>query len=294
MDHEQIMLAGDWHGFASHANWVLERAQRRGIDVVFQLGDFGLWEHEPSGIEYLDDVQRAAERCETTVYFLDGNHDNLKLALDNHREVDDEGFVVIRDRVRYSPRGHHWHWNGVHFLALGGAYSVDARWRRDQEAWKTANSKIAHDRYGKTFRDYTETLWFPDEEITDEDVTRAIGDGEPVDVLLTHDKPIRSVPGWNRKDLPECHPNQERIQRVVDELSPQLLVHGHLHFPYDHALRDPRGSDLDTYVVGLDADAEAMAGERGYRRENSVAVLHLEYSGVKVSIELGDGRTILV
>jgi hypothetical protein len=279
---EQITLAGDWHGSTSHAAWVAQGSARRGIHKIFQVGDFGLWEHEPSGVKYLDDLEKLAVEHDLVIYCLGGNHDNEKLAFQLHgANFDADGFVLLRGHVRLAVRGHRWKWAGTTFLALGGAHSVDKEWRVASENFKTNRSRTEHEKYGKAFKDYTDTMWFPDEETTDENVVTAIGDGTPVHVMLTHDKPLRSTPDWNRKDLPKCHPNQERIQKVVDELHPELLVHGHLHHPYQQNLCSSCHG-IDTQIVGLDADMDAMNGERGYDKDNSVAVLSLD----------GDLRTI--
>jgi hypothetical protein len=287
---EDILLAGDWHGFTPHATWVLERAKALGIRRVFQLGDFGLWEHEHSGIEYLDDLDELTDQHDVDIYCLAGNHDNERLAVQLHAaSLDADGFVVLRPRVKLALRGHRWTWEGTRFLALGGAYSVDKLYRTNREDEKTRRSRRESVQYGKPFRDFAGTLWFPDEELTHQNVLTAIGDGSHVDVMLTHDKPLRSTPSWNRKDLIECRPNQEKIQEVVNATRPRLLVHGHLHFPYDCAMRDNRGN-FTTHVVGLDADAEAQKFERGYDPKNSIAVLTLD-RGLK-SLTVNGDRTI--
>jgi hypothetical protein len=98
----------------------------------------------------------------------------------------------------------------------------------------------------------------------------ALADPTPVDVMLTHDKPRASNPRWNRKDFPECWPNQDRIQTAVRALRPKLLVHGHLHFPYEDQIRS--SGDSWTTVIGLDCDPRAA--ESGlYMKENSWTVL---------------------
>lgn len=284
---ENILLAGDWHGCTSHATWALERAKALGIRRVFQCGDFGLWEHEPAGVAYLNDLDEVAHRLDLVLYCLAGNHDNEKLAVRLHAaDLDREGFVNLRPRVKLALRGHRWTWNDTRFLALGGAYSVDKSYRLRVEEEKTRRSRSESIQYGKPFRDFAGTMWFPDEELTHQNVITAIGDGSPVDVMLTHDKPLRSTPDWNRKDLPECVPNQQKIQDVADALRPRLLVHGHLHYLYDCVMAGKDGS-FQTRVVGLDADAEAQAWERTYKRENNLAILTLD-RGLKTIIIAGD------
>jgi hypothetical protein len=114
--------------------------------------------------------------------------------------------------------------------------------------------------------------WWPQEEINDAERDRAMEGGE-VDVMLTHDKPLVAKPRWNRKNIPECIPNQEQIQKVVDATQPTLLVHGHLHFAYEDKIQS-----TGTFVKGLDCDPEASRHSGGSgKASESYAVLDLDY-----------------
>jgi predicted phosphodiesterase len=275
----EILLVGDVHGNTNHAMSLLAAARREGCDRLFALGDFGAWEHTPAGVRYFDLVARAARKQGVVVYFLDGNHDKTSLLLElygDHR--DEEGFLVCRDGLRYAPRGHRWTWDGTRFAAFGGAYSVDKEWRLVAEAELAWKAERRRTRFGSSHEPATAgTLWFPEEEMTDEEVDRLLAaDPSPIDVLLTHDKPRASKPAWNRKDLPECWPNQDRIQRVVTTLTPRLVVHGHLHHRYTDEISN--GTAAPTRVEGLAADP--WAAERpGYDKSDSWLVLTLPYRG---------------
>ena len=218
----RILMAGDTHGDASHVRHLLSVAQLQRCDRIFVLGDFGYWEHTGEGRNFLNRVDIHADLKDIPIYFLDGNHDKTSLLLENYDKStqfqDGEGFLLVREYVRYARRGLTWIWDDVEFIALGGAYSVDKQWRLDQEA-KT----------GKP-----ESLWFPEEEMTDEEMNEILEelDGRSVDVMLAHDKPRSSNPDWNRKDFLECLPNQDRLQAAVQALRPVLYLHGHLHFRY--------------------------------------------------------------
>jgi len=39
----KILFAGDWHGDAWAVAQMLEYAREQEVDVIIQLGDFGLW-----------------------------------------------------------------------------------------------------------------------------------------------------------------------------------------------------------------------------------------------------------
>ncbi|WP_436787475.1 metallophosphoesterase family protein, partial [Yinghuangia sp. YIM S10712] len=224
----RLLLVGDTHGNAGHLRRVLDVAAAAGIDRLFQLGDFGYWEHERSGVRFLDTVQRYADERGVTVFFLDGNHDKSGLIHERYGDRPDaEGFLTVRGRIRYAPRGHAWRWDGVRFLAFGGAASVDKDRRLAEEArrrQKAMRKEAYRQAAGRPFAkvpDTAGTLWFPEEEPTDADARAVIAEAGAVDVLLTHDKPRATRPGTDRKDLAVCHPNQDRVQRIIDALGPR-------------------------------------------------------------------------
>lgn len=230
---KKVMLCGDTHGDIYQIKKALEAAMEGGVDAIFVLGDFGYWEHLPAGVAFLDETSHLATQAGVPVYFLDGNHENHPLLWSTYTETNDEGFIIVRDNLYYAPRGHRWTWGGVRFLALGGAYSIDREFREIGESW------------------------WPEEQITDEDVVKAIGDGSTVDIMLTHDKPRAADPHWRKPDLPACHPNQWQVQRVVTEVKPDLLVHGHLHHRYEDRIHNGDGGM--TRVVGLDCEMASFS-----------------------------------
>jgi hypothetical protein len=116
-----------------------------------------------------------------------------------------------------------------------------------------------------------ESVWFPEEEMSDKDMAAILENTEQVDVILAHDKPRGSNPGWNRKDIPECWPNQDRLQRAVETLNPKFFFHGHLHYSYIQDIQHSVvGSDEPgvTRVVAFDCDPNA-ASSYGYHKELS-------------------------
>lgn len=253
----KVMFAGDTHGQIGTVKKILREADELFCDVVFQLGDFGYWEHTGDGVEYLNQVNHYAKLYDTPVYFIDGNHDKTSLLLEKYDERDAEGFIRVRDYVKYSPRGHRWTWDGLRFASFGGAYSVDKDWRLHLE-YKNHLKIEKHNAYrGATQKssDTSGTLWFPEEEMTDEDMEKFLTDTTPVDIMLAHDKPRASRPDWNRKDLSECWPNQDRHQKAVVALKPKVYLHGHLHHRYVDQILCGDNYQYTT-VMGLNADGE--------------------------------------
>jgi Icc-related predicted phosphoesterase len=260
----KVVVVGDTHGQIHHCRVVARKATSCGAAVVFVVGDFGFWEHAAAGVKFCDDIDELARTYNQVWYFLDGNHDKTSLILSRYgNDLDEDGFIIVRPGLRYAPRGHRWTWEGVSFIAIGGAYSVDKAYRLAQEEHDRQNI-VEKNEYraaaGKPPKnpDTSGTLWFPEEEMTDNDLdTILLADSSPVRVMLTHDKPRGSNPRWNRKDIPECWPNQDRIQRAMTMLRPDLLIHGHLHHRYSQPILS--GNDHYTHVIGLSSDPDAFA-----------------------------------
>lgn len=280
----RVLLSGDTHGDIDHVHWLIQRAQTSGAQAVFVLGDFGVWDHLDRGA-FTSAVSDLAQQTGMPVFFLPGNHENYDLlfAWEATKPRTKDGFLEVRPGLFYSPRGHRWTWGGVRFMSLGGAYSVDkhGRVQRDQTAVVIAGMHLDQGRILREDQKYAlqtgQLSWWRQEEISQEELDHALRPGE-IDVLLTHDKPREATPGWDRKDLEECWTNQEAIQEVVDAKKPKLLVHGHLHWPYEQEL--PGG----TWVKGLDCDpgASARSGGTGLAA-GSWALLELTPSKLRIT-----------
>lgn len=278
----RIFVAGDTHGNTRFlADYLYTWAQRLGADVLLQLGDFGFWEHTDEGAAFLDRVGEVAASTGTPCCFLRGNHDNIALLRERYgtAPASPEGFWTIRRGLYHIPDGRAWQWAGRRFRAFGGAYSVDKQWRLDLEAKRRAKAQTRQryrrlaDQPPEPIPETAGTVWFPDEELTDDQYTWLLGaDDSKVDILLSHDKPAMSNPGLKLKDEPGCRRNQQWLQRAVVHHRPDLMLHGHLHHPYADTIRS--GDDnAFTKVVGLGCDDQA--GGRGYRPTDAWCLLDL-------------------
>jgi hypothetical protein len=132
----------------------------------------------------------------------------------------------------------------------------------------------------RPFNEERNKLWWPEEEITDDELATALADPEPLDILFTHDKPRASNPRWNRKAYDECLPNQDKIQMVVRTLKPKLLVHGHLHFRYTDYVYNGNGG-TQTRVEGLDCNADAQSNPTKASKQDSWLLVELVESAVE-------------
>lgn len=293
----KIILGGDTHGDRNQVRWLLEKAQKADAAGVFVLGDFGVWDHGDAGA-FTNGVAVDAKRAGMKVWFLPGNHENYDILdeLEKTRPRNEDGFVQYGeglDTLLYSPRGHRWTWEGVDFLSLGGAYSVDKGWRivEDEKNLGLIAEKLERDHKLTSKQKYLlktgHGLWWPQEEITEEEAGAA-ADGPEVDVMLAHDKPMDAELAWNRKDFPETHPNQQKLQKVVDAAKPTSYLHGHFHYAYqDHLMRS------DTQVFGLDCEPEGSRGSGGSGdRKVSWAQLHLRPTWYTVTWQERDGQIL--
>lgn len=231
----RIMICGDWHGNARHAEYCFLQAKEHDVDVVFQLGDFGYWEHTDGGMKYLYDIALIVKMFKIPLYWIDGNHENHVMLAKQYTNFDENGFVEIRDNVFYSPRGNVWKWDGVKFLSLGGAFSIDRNFRRP----------------GTSF-------WF-EETITQDDVDVASKNGKDgVDVMLCHDVltgvDLHRIFWMMNKRLTksrESDINRDYVREVALATRPRMLFHGHYHVRYKDHIEMPYG---DLEVHGLNCD----------------------------------------
>lgn len=245
----ELIVAGDTHGKSHQVTYLYRVAREYDAEAIFVAGDFGFWEHTEGGVHFLNHVASLAQATGIPLFWLDGNHENHTLLRAEYGDVKTpQGFWVIRDGCYYAPRGHRWEWSGRQIMALGGGYSVDKldRLQRETLGW-TTRDKVFHPPTGPL------TQWWPDEELSDDDVAFAVRDSAPLDLLLAHDKPRASnCPGIDANIL-ECLPNQDRVMRVVRALHPKLLIHGHLHIRYNDEIRNGLGW---TTVMGLSCERE--------------------------------------
>lgn len=226
----KFAFCGDWHGNTAWATSTIDTLGQRGVSHILHLGDYGYTFSE----DFVDSVEAACARQNVALMFVDGNHDLHEFLW--QLPLDEDGFGILSDHVRYIPRGQRWNWWGLTFMGLGGATSVDKQWRNP----------------------YTE--WWPTEKITISDVYRAV-EGGRVDVMIAHDAPSGvPIPGISFREGLQYFPHEalqeaelhRRVMRgVVDSVKPKLFVHGHYHRHYGH-------TEGSTRYVGLDMDTTSL------------------------------------
>lgn len=233
---ERVAFAGDWHMDWGWARRAVRYAADQGAQHVVHLGDFGYTFEQ----EYLTEVTSVLSACGMYLWFVDGNHESFSWL--NRCAIDPEiGFRPVTSRIAHLPRGFRWEWGGVHFLAMGGAHSVDRMARVPGRSW------------------------WPEEIITPRQVNAA-GAAGPTDVLVSHDCPAAVViPGiddldtpapFAREELRRSFEHRQLLQTLCAVTQPSAIWHGHYH------LRHRTVADLGygpVVVNGLDMNFSTLA-----------------------------------
>jgi hypothetical protein len=298
----RILIVGDVHGNTRFIrSYIYPVAKAAEADVILQVGDYGFWEHTAEGIGFNDAVHDCAMEYGIPWHFIRGNHDNIGLLVEKYHTEEnrtDDGFFRVRTNLLHIPDGAHWTWGGVTLAAFGGAYSIDKDYRlnlekdRERKAWQRESARRAAGQEPHEVRSFEHTLWFPGEELSDDEVTELLRDMPcTADVVLSHDK-LPYVGPAGIKDIAECLPNQRRLQTVLRALRPKLWFHGHLHERYTAST--PCTEALDgpwTSVIGLACDDEAAP--RFWRPEHSWIVLDCN-SSAEVPMRVLDASDPLI
>lgn len=244
----KVMFAGDTHGNANHWMRLFEIAEREGVEEIIQVGDFGYWEHEYGGVEYLD-VLNDYTPC--LIRFIDGNHDNHPLLWSKYPP--NGGVSIVRPKIEYqhrgSVKGYPLGGGGMTVQFMGGAFSIDYAWR--QKAGRRGN-----------------VCWWPEETITNEEIEKAKSAAcwfDSIDVLIAHDVPSGAPLGrltnltLSKEIEAQARHNRRQLLQVVQATRPKLLIHGHYHTRLDYFMhyRDLNGEEQRLDCIGLSCDPES-------------------------------------
>lgn len=257
----KIGLLGDTHGEKPWIRFALWKFAKEGITEIYQVGDFGIYLSIHSQ-EFIAETNRIAKAHGQTVYITPGNHedwDYLAELFADASKTNEEGWSLLRSNVLVAPRNLRWERDGVSFLSLGGAPSIDRSWRVSMDA-RHPNAK--------------NKLWHAGEALTLDDVQKAV-EGGYADVMLAHDAPAgvptidrtinlpSSRARWKRADLLYAEDGRRLITQAFQGVNPLTYIHGHYHFLVDDMIRRHSDSDVErenwTHVLGLDCNGSARS-----------------------------------
>lgn len=218
----RVAFAGCWHARREFVEDAMRHAKEHGADVIVHTGDL-LYTY-PSANKMLMEMERVAEDLDMFVVSVRGNHDDpalfKKAATSTRRRnkngVVSDGFARFSSRILHAPNGLHWNWQGVEFVALGGAFSVDRAARvRDVSYWE---GEVATPR-----------------EIG------AVKRGGRATVVVTHDIPAGTHlpfgptrPDW--WDIASAEKHRRGLRGAIDVVRPDWVIGGHMHFRFSDGI----------------------------------------------------------
>lgn len=248
MNSKVVAVAGDWHIDTLWAISMLERIADAGITEVQHVGDFG-FDATSRGHNYLNTLNEfcASNRMEINV--TPGNHENFPFLNNDFTVLTEDGFLSSPDwpHIRVIPRGNRWERDGVSFVSMGGANSIN--------------------RYSLT----PNIDWWEEEQISLGDVYRTVAGGK-ADIMFTHDCPAStpfavSDTAWPAHAVAYSKQSQMMVEQAVSAVKPDVLFHGHHHTFHDLLVPIHDGERVyEQRVVGLDMNGRA----------NNVALLDIQ------------------
>lgn len=204
-----IFVTGDTHGeidFAKLNDLKKKRVTRD--DILIICGDVGVcWsEHD------LPRMVQMYESIGCTIFFVDGNHENFTMLEFNFSIVHRYGAKMhqISKYIYHVLRGEIMEIFGISFLCIGGAHSIDRMYRLPFISW------------------------WPDEEISNDDVKNAIANLEKyhnkVDYVISHCCDTNTVYGTFGFRGDDSSNQLQFIDKIVDY---KHWYFGHYHFDHN-------------------------------------------------------------
>lgn len=212
----KLAIGGDVHGNINQVKQHLKAAKAKDVTHYFQVGDWNL----TISRYFIEEIERLASQFGITVYWLDGNHDDFPFIHAMNPE-DNKELIKISKNVFYMPRNLQFELDGLKFHIIGGAHSIDEK-----------------------FRTYGEDL-YREEDISPKDVDYALTLPQ-ADILLSHDCPTtvenpitsdhvsqrRAAIVFGEGPLQRCRNNQDLLTKITNHIDPALIFHGHYHHYY--------------------------------------------------------------
>jgi hypothetical protein len=186
-------------------------------------------------------MERQLVLYDITLYVTLGNHEDYPQG--EALPVSEDGLRWATKHIAVFPRGYRWEVDGVSFVSLGGAPSIN-------------------------FTDLKKGIsWWPEEALTMGDIYR-LSESSAVfprtDVMITHDAPDGIPPldalmagnasEWNEEGIQYAEEGRKLMNAAVEIVKPRMFVHGHYHYDYVVDVEFGEEEKFTTTVVGLNRD----------------------------------------
>lgn len=249
----KILIAGDWHMNHRWAQEIISVAHAEGINRIIQVGDFGVWPGK-DGAEYLRILSGALVDWDVKLYFVPGNHEDWNQidSWSTRFSKNQDGHQEIEQNLFYAGKVNSWTWDGKRFASVGGAVSIDKKWRK------------------------VGLSWWPQEIISYHEKVEAIEMGK-VDYLFTHDCHNFHPFSHLKNDL-DSTMHRQTITEIAGVLQPSRWFHGHYH---EYAEYEVNLRGVGASVWALDADDSASHNASVQRHTRILDISTGQVTGVK-------------
>ncbi len=248
-----VGVTGDWHQDSAWAKVALDTYYEYGATYIFQLGDFG-FSLDKRGRKFLHHINETLTDNKQKLLVTLGNHENYVDFKEGAVPVPNmEGWVYVPDypHVLFALRGARLKVDGVEFVSLGGANSIDKFFREENISW------------------------WAEEQISPFDVEATVSGGL-ADVMLTHDCPTgvdlfagkeSASKDWFPTEIAYAGLSRKKVLEATLDVKPKLLLHGHYHFYADHTTRlSLKRQEFELHSIGLGMN----------RSKDNIAILALD------------------
>jgi len=205
-----ILLLGDIHGDYKVLERAIDLAHQTEATAIIQVGDFGLF--RDYGMANEIHFHKVLSASKVPVYFIDGNHDDC----DRWMEYKKVSKVWDDANLFYVPRGTVMELDRQTIAFMGGAASIDKKWRLQSGAH-----------------------WTEKENINTEEMVRLLDNAKDkkIDMFITHCPPHSVIEEhFNPTDklffevgLDWIDPNQILIEEMWHKLGTPDIYSGHMH-----------------------------------------------------------------
>lgn len=212
----RVIVCGDLHGDWGSINNLINQ---KNPSIILQCGDFGWWPIMEVKKPVIYGTQRewllkGIKVKDTMIYWCDGNHEDHSVL------VQDSSIHRMYENVNFCSRGSILKLlDGRVVMFVGGADSID-------KAWRT----IGHD-------------WFPEENITQEQMWQLLNYCGRVDIVISHTCPLEFDIEGNEGKRNDA--NRQALSVVLSKYKPSQWFFGHWH-------KNKKGKYGDTYWECLD------------------------------------------
>lgn len=229
-----IYYVGDIHGRVDKVAEIDQAAIKAGVDIVVQVGDFGVrWNGACPIAKYF--AKRARQnRPGPTWYTCGGNHENWDKWAELQEEQSPSKMVELAPGCFYVVRGTTIDLDGKSHLFFGGAESIDRPTRVEGVSWWAAESPSR-----KEFDTFFDAM-----------------EADCPEIVITHEAPL-----CVELDRPgrETQPTPRNLQNVLKHSE---HVPKNWYFGHHHVLQSWSINNIEFHCCGL--HGEYIIGGEGY------------------------------